>query len=62
MEGLPNTIIQLVINNGAPMLRLFISNSLNIYKATKQIYSLAVLEYRPKIKRFVNLQILAEDQ
>lgn len=30
MERLPNTIIQLIVDNGAPMLRLFISNCLNI--------------------------------
>lgn len=33
MERLPNTIIQLIVDNGAPMLRLFVSNCLNICNA-----------------------------
>lgn len=37
MERLPNTIIQLIVDNGAPMLWLFIGNSLNICKATTEM-------------------------
>lgn len=36
MERLPNTIIQLIVDNGAPMLWLFVSNCLNICKATME--------------------------
>lgn len=37
VECLPNAIIQLVIDNGAPVLWLFVSDCLNICKATTQV-------------------------
>lgn len=34
MERLPDAVVQLVVDNGAPVLWLFVSNCLNICKAT----------------------------
>lgn len=36
VERLPDTIIQLIVDNGAPMLWFFVSNCLNICKATME--------------------------
>lgn len=34
MERLPDAVVQLIVDNGAPVLWLFVSNCLNICKAT----------------------------
>lgn len=36
MERLPDTVVQLVVDDGAPVLRLFVSNCLHIWKATME--------------------------
>lgn len=36
MERLPDAVVQLVVDDGAPVLRLFVSNCLDIWKATME--------------------------
>lgn len=36
MERLPDAVVQLVVDDGAPVLRLFVSNRLHIWKATME--------------------------
>lgn len=36
VERLPDAVVQLVVDDGAPVLRLFVSNCLDIWKATME--------------------------